>query len=345
MNVFMNLDVGGNAQNGPPVSVLLPQKNTWLEVQVALAELNPTNALVNGITWQDSSGGSQPTFYLDDIGLFSPQNPNAPQLSNGTMMPRSIPANGVTSLLVGARVTDPQGASDIASVTLDAISLGRGSISLLDDGRSNDGQANDGFYGAVLTIPPGTVLGEQRLLITALDKAGHPSTLSLGAVNILLSPGGSFPPGLPQRIGWGSNAWSETPGQDWQVNSGVPWDYVYQYITYGWESWGGSFVSRFVHQAWDKNFIPMVTVYMMLGVPPGCGEGGSCYAQKLQNSTTVQNYLDSLKRAAQEAQGTKPVIFNLEPDFYGSMQQLSNSDNRPPGIQPNDPGSYPVALR
>jgi hypothetical protein len=38
------------------------------------------------------------------------------------------------------------------------------------------------------------------------------------------------------------------------------------------------------------------------------------------------------------------VIFNLEPDFYGYMQQLSNSSSRPPGVVPNDPSSYPVAL-
>ena len=38
------------------------------------------------------------------------------------------------------------------------------------------------------------------------------------------------------------------------------------------------------------------------------------------------------------------MIFHLEPDFYGYMQQLSNSDDRPAGVQPDDPNSYPVAL-
>ncbi len=344
MNVFMNLDIGDSVQNGPAIPVPVPAANSWNEVQLSLVQLNPNNHTVAGITWQDSSGGSQPTFYLDDISLLSPQDPNAPQLSAGNLTPRSIPADGLTTLVVRITATDPQGAGDIAAVTMDASSLGRGSIVLTDDGRNNDGVANDGLYGAVLTIPTGTVSGERRLLVTATDQAGHASNLSLGALNILAPPGGSIPAALPAHFGWGTNAWSETPGQDWQVNSGVPWNYVYQYITYGWESWGDNFVSRFVNQAWDKDFIPMVTVYMMLGVPTNCGEGGACYAQKLQNSTTVQNYLDSIKRAAQEAQGSKPVIFNLEPDFYGAMQQLSNSTSRPPGVQPNDPTSYPVAL-
>jgi hypothetical protein len=82
----------------------------------------------------------------------------------------------------------------------------------------------------------------------------------------------------------------------------------------------------------------------MLGVPPDCGETSLCYAQKLQNASTVQAYLSSLERAAEEANGSKAVIFNLEPDFYGYMQQLSNSSSRPPGVTPNDPSSYPVAL-
>jgi hypothetical protein len=161
---------------------------------------------------------------------------------------------------------------------------------------------------------------------------------------VLAPPGGMIPLLLPAHIGWGSNAWSEDPGQDWQVNSGVPWDYVYQYITYGWESWGANFIYRFVQQAWSKGYTPMVTVYLMLGTPPDCGEGGECYASKLQNSSTVQAYLDSLERAAHQAQGSLPVIFNLEPDFYGFMQQLSNSSSPPPGVQPDDPASYPVAL-
>jgi hypothetical protein len=52
-----------------------------------------------------------------------------------------------------------------------------------------------------------------------------------------------------------------------------------------------------------------------------------------------------MQRIAQQAAGAHPVIFNLEPDFFGYMQQLSNDpNNRPPGVRPDDPSSYPVAL-
>jgi hypothetical protein len=36
----------------------------------------------------------------------------------------------------------------------------------------------------------------------------------------------------------------------------VPWDYVYQYITFGWETWGNNFVRRFVDQAWSRPPLP-----------------------------------------------------------------------------------------
>ncbi len=344
LNVFFNLDAGGTPQNGPAIAVPPPAANSWTEVLAPLSSLNPNSHTITGVTWQGSVGSSQPTVYIDDIDLVSPEDPDGPQLSLGMLQPRSAPADGDTTLLVRVQVADPQGAGDIASVTLDAGTLGRGSIALLDNGGSNDEAAFDGIYGAAFSIAPGTPSGEATLLISAQDQAGHSASLPLGALTVLAPPGGSVPSLLPQRIGWGSNAWSETPGQDWQVNSGVPWDYVYQYITFGWETWGGSFVSRFVNQAWDKGYVPMVVVYMVLGVPPNCGEGGACYASKLQNATTVSEYLQSLERAALEAAGDEPVIFNLEPDFYGFMQQLSNSPSRPPGVQPNDPSSYPVAL-
>ena len=344
MNVYMNLEVNGSAQTGPAVALPLPPANNWAEVQIPLSMLNPQNRTITGITWQDTTGGGQPTFYIDDIALTSPQDPNGPQLSAGSLTPQALPADSLTTLAVRAYADDPQGAADLSEVTVDASSLGRGIVAMDDDGHSNDGASGDGLYGVVLTAAVGTPAGEKHLLVQATDKAGHQTSLAMGTLVVLSSPGGSIPLSLPQRIGWGSNAWSETPGQDWQVNSGVPWDYVYQYITYGWESWGGDFVSRFVHQAWDKHYVPMVVIYMLLAVPPNCGEGGSCYAQKLQNASTVQSYLDSLQRAAQEASGSKPVIFNIEPDFYGYMQQLSNSSGRPAGVIPDDPASFPVAL-
>lgn len=344
MNVYFYLEIGGNTQSGPALSVPLPQAGTWSEVRMPLASLNPANAQVIGIAWQDATGGSQPVFYIDDIALVSDEDPNGPQLSAGQLHPRSLPADGFSTFTVRVQVSDSQGADDIAAVSLDMTRLGLGSVALADDGRSYDGLAADGIYGAVVAMPSSAPVGDHFLLVGARDQAGHTTALPLGALNVLAPPGGDIPAALPQRLGWGSNAWSEQSGGDWQVNSGVPWNYVYQYITHGWENWGGTFVNRFVNQAWNKGFTPMVVVYLALDTPPQCGEDSACYAQKLKNSGFVNAYLASLERAALEARGAKPVIFNIEPDFYGYMQQLSNSSSRPPGVQPNNPASYPVAL-
>lgn len=342
--LFMNLEGPGGAANGPGMGLPTPTASAWIEVLVPLVDLNPDGYTITGLTWQEASGGSQPTWYLDDLSLISQEHPDAPQLTLGRVFPRALPPDPGSSLVVRVRVADPQSAGDVAAVQLDARALGLGWVPLSDDGRSSDGSAGDGMYGAAMTLPAGTAPGEARLLVQASDQAGHSAALPLGSLVVLGPVSAPTPPALPARLGWGSNAWSETAGQDWQVNSGVPWDYVYQYITYGWQSWGGSFVQRFVQQAWDKNYIPVVTVYLMLGTPPECGEGGACYAQKLQQAGAVQAYLASFEEAVQEAAGSRSVIFNLEPDFYGFMQQLSNSAGRPAGVIPDDPASYPVAL-
>lgn len=338
--------VAGVDQNGPSVSIPSPAANAWSEVQIALADLGVADGALTGLVWQGATNGSQPTVYIDDISLASDESPDGPTLSAGYLLPRAAPADGQTGVVVRARVSDPQGLADLASVTLDGGALGRGAIALHDDGRSNDGAPGDGLYGAVFTIASGTPSGEHMLLVSAQDQAGHRASLQLGAFVALTPTNSPIPPTLVQRIGWGSNAWSETPGEDWQVNSGVPWNYVYQYITYDWyaNGWGGNFVKRFVTQAWNKNYVPLISVYMILELPPTCGESAACYAVKLQNSTAVSTYLAALQEAAAQASGAHPVIFHLEPDFYGFMQQLSNSDDRPAGVQPDDPSSYPVAL-
>jgi hypothetical protein len=348
--VYLSLSINGETQNGPSISLSPPAGNAWSEIRLSLAALNPDEALVTGINFQSANGSSQPTFYLDDLSLESNQDPDAPEFGEVSLLPRAVYADGVSQAVVKVSQSDPQGMQDILSVNLDASPIGGGSIPLLDDGLHNDGQAGDGVYGTVFSVAPGTPPGEVSLLLNAADRAGRRSETPLGALVVLNTPGGDTPVGLPAHIGWGSSAWSETPGQDWQVKSGVPWDYVCQYITYEWyadgngNGWGGDFVGRFVRQGWDKDFTPVVVVYMMLGLPPTCGESPTCYAQKLQDAGAVRTYLAAIQEAARQAIGDKPVIFNIEPDFYGYMQQLSNSDSRPAGVQPDDPASYPVAL-
>jgi hypothetical protein len=334
-------DTNDNA--GPLVSLPAPQANRWSEVRIPLTSLNASGTTIKGLVWQDSSGGAQPSFYIDEIALVDNSNTNSPQASDGYLHPRAAQANGTTQVVVRVKVSDPQGLGDIAAVTVDGSAVGRGTINLQDHGFTNDGVSGDGIYGAVFTIASGTEPREVSLVATVTDRAGNQASLPLGVLTVLGSPGGSIPTGLPGLLGWGSNAWiSDPPGgpsDQWQVKSGVPWSYLYQYITNGWENWGPTFVQRFVNHAWNNNYIPIVTVYILYDLPPACGEGGGCYTTKLQYASAVSSYLASLERAALQAKGSKPVIFNLEPDFYGFMQQHAIQNN-----QPDDPTKIPVAL-
>lgn len=334
-------------QNGPKISVPAPSAGTWSEVQIALADLGATDTTITGIVWQSATNGTQPTVYFDDIALIDDASPDGPVLSDGYLTPSAVRADDQTTVVARVKVADPQGLGDVTTVTLAATALGRGTLTLRDDGRSNDGSAGDGVYGTVFTVASGIATNEVALTVSARDQAGHTASLNLGAFVILAPPGGSVPLGLPAQIAWGTNEWSEANGQDWQVNSGVPWQYDYQYVTYDWyqNGWGGDFVGRFSRQAWSKGYVPVVSAYFILGTPTACGEAAACYIQKLQNPASVSAYLAAITEAARQAKGDKPVIMQIDPDFFGFMQQISNdSANRPAGVKADDPNSFIVAL-
>ena len=336
--------------NGPAVPVTVTgAAGTWAEVDIPLSQLGLTNTTFTGLVWQGTTSSSQPTLYIDDIALAVDVDANAPTLSAAYLLPRGVPADGTTQAIVRVLVGDPQGLSDVISVTLDGSSIGRGLIPLHDDGWSNDGTAGDGVYGAAFTVPPGTPAGEHTLVVSAQDNEHNVASLRLGDFDVYAAPGGKIPATLPPHIGWGTDAWDDSVAGDWQGHSGVPWNYEYQYITWGWDQggWGTNFVQGFVSQAWSKGYVPLISVYMMLGLNTDgvcTTESPACYAQKLQDAGAVSAYLSSLKAAASQAKGSRPVIFHLEPDFYGYMQQWSNNSSRPAGIRPDDPASYPVAL-
>lgn len=337
-----------------PVAIPPPAAGAWSEVTVPLDALGAADTLITGLILQDRTGGAQPTFYVDDITLEEDLDPNGPTLSDGLVRPAAAPAGARAGVVLQVRVADPQGSADIVAVTVDATGLGRGTLTLRDDGRSNDGAAGDGVFGALTSVAAGVPPGEHLLVAQARDRAGNRASLQLGAFTVLGPAGGAVPPGLPARPAYGTNDWDESAALDWQGSSGVPWDYVYQYITYDWyvNGWGApgqsareaDYVGRFVRYAWGKGYVPVLSVYLMLGVPPATGEGGEQYAQKLQNPGTVASYLAALREAAHQARGERPVIFHLEPDFYGFMQAYSRSPTRPEGVVPDDPSSIPVAL-
>lgn len=335
--VFVNYEDGSE---GPRHS-FTAKAGQWQKIEVPLDTLNPANRKITRLNWQNASGNGGLTVYFDEIKFVGSVSDNAPLILSGEYRSHAVPAGG--NLVVRGRINDPQGRDTIALVSPESDADGWQSVPLLNDGLNNDGEADDDLFGAVFELPARYAGHEIGLYLHAVDRDGNSATRYLGVLSVLADANSPIPAALPPKLGWGSNAWSENPPDDWQKNTGLPWNYVYQYITWGWEGWGGNFVRRFVNHSWQNGFIPVVTVYLMLGATGG-NESAAAYANQLKNSLVVRNYLNSLELAVQEARGDKPVVFVIEPDFYGFMQQLSNSDDRPPGVRPDDPDSYFVAL-
>jgi hypothetical protein len=88
---------GSNGNWDSSVSIT-PTANTWTLVTVSLAQVNnPTT--IGGLVWQDDTGSSQPTFYVDDVVLVGYNGPTL------TPPPTSPPGQGpALSVTVGSDV-------------------------------------------------------------------------------------------------------------------------------------------------------------------------------------------------------------------------------------------------
>ena len=76
--------------NGSTVAVTA-QANTWKQVNIALADLG-SPATISDIYWQDSTGGAQPVFYLDDISFVYSNLPTPTPLPPGAGPALSVDA-------------------------------------------------------------------------------------------------------------------------------------------------------------------------------------------------------------------------------------------------------------
>jgi hypothetical protein len=76
--------------NGTTVA-LAPQANTWSQVSIPLSDLG-SPATINDLVWQDTSGGGQPVFYLDDIALVNTGLPTPTPVPTGVGPALSVDA-------------------------------------------------------------------------------------------------------------------------------------------------------------------------------------------------------------------------------------------------------------
>jgi hypothetical protein len=308
----------------------------WALAEIPLADLDSAETLITGIGWQEPDGDTQPTLYLDDVALIPANDPLAPEVLSWSVYPWAVAADAQTQSIVTAQVQDVQG--DLAAVTLDLAALGGpADAPLYDDGVHQDGAAGDRLFGRVLTVPAGTVAGESPLFLTAADGAGHVTARYLGTFLVLSPTTAAWPPGLPRFLGWGNAE------EDWQQASGLPWNYQSAFLTWGWQSWGPHYVQNYVEDAWSRGYVPVFTFDMLSGAAD-CGDQPvlDCDLAHLQDPTLVAAYLQRVAAAAQQAAGSQPVIFHVEPDGSAYMHRYSIQHDGEGGIVAGEPATIPA---
>lgn len=179
-----------------------------------------------------------------------------------------------------------------------------------------------------------------RLVVTAACGAA----LVLG---LLLAPRqghivhAATPSGLPGHFGIGLSAHPDSTGLNgWMPDSGIPWDYAYQYLSSGvntnsgWETWNGNaeFPLYYAQSAASHGYIPVFTYYELLQSNGSCGSCGE--AQKdlsnLNNASLMNSYFQNFALLMQRlGSGSynnitgfgQTAIVHIEPDLSGYAEQ------------------------
>lgn len=125
----------------------------------------------------------------------------------------------------------------------------------------------------------------------------------------------------------------------WMKGSGVPWKYRYQYLSggvntnQGWETWNtpsGAFAGYFMSASGAAGYIPVFSYYEICqSLPAGCGgDQQTAGYNNVNNVTTMNAYYANFKILMQQAHTYgQVVVVQVEPDFWGFMEQKAASGN------------------
>lgn len=130
---------------------------------------------------------------------------------------------------------------------------------------------------------------------------------------------------LPCHFGIGVK---NAPGEIGSM-ANAPWEYRYQYVNPGWKTWNspaGAFVDNYAKQG----KIPIFTWYILGGGPHGYPGAG--LFNDMRDAAVMNQYYSDFALALQNAasSGAPAVIFQIEPDLWGFMQQNFGDD--PQGV-------------
>jgi hypothetical protein len=152
----------------------------------------------------------------------------------------------------------------------------------------------------------------------------------------------ALPAGLPTHFALGIGA---QPDDTWMAQTGIPWDYRFQYLAggvntgVGWETWNtnGTYALNYANASAQHGWIPMFPYYELFqsdGTCNGCNENQRNITN-LNTASTMQAYYANfallMKRLGpgnyDGFQGFgKTALVNVEPDFAGgyAVQATNN---------------------
>ena len=278
----------------------------------------------------------QPVVEAQSIEVEHTAAVTGPSVAKWNVNPWAIPADNWTQTVITAMVTSSS--STISQVTLNlAVLGGQAAAPMYDDGAHNDGAANDNVFGLITTATTGTLQGELPITLTAIDRTGNSTSKYLGIFTVLTPLTSTWPISLPTSLGWG------TFTNTWQSSTGLPWNYLTQYLTNGWQTWGPTYVRDVAQNAWSHGYIPVFSVYLLLNTA-SCGPllEEDCDFANLQNPTAMQSFFSQVTAAAQQANGQQRVIFHIEPDAIAYMQRYSIDHAGINGIVADNPNTVPA---
>ena len=175
------------------------------------------------------------------------------------------------------------------------------------------------------------------------------------------------PNGLPTHLGIGLSGGPNATGiYGWMPDSGVPWDYAYQYLAGGvntgggWETWNpnGQFATWYAQGAAAHGYIPVLSYYELQQSNGSCGSCGEARKDlsNLNNAATMASYYRNFALLMKRlGTGTydgiagfgKTAVVHVEPDLSGYAEQAVLDNAKCSGYctgQGNDPALLKAAV-
>jgi hypothetical protein len=123
---------------------------------------------------------------------------------------------------------------------------------------------------------------------------------------------------------------TDGPGGASELRASAPFQYRYQYLAAGWQSWNpnGSFASMYARESFKAHITPVFTLYTIRQSPPGRDNGDEAAADlgNLRDVATMKGWYANARLLFKRVAGKRRVIVHVEPDLWGYVQQAASKD-------------------